>query len=103
VTAKGGHKIGHVDQFANVELNTAYHWSHRKECVQCPVVQICKGSCMFLTEKLWEGACDQHFTWGLAYLSLAFYLQTNRYLTKIEGIAIRSKEVASIDVIRCDI
>lgn len=102
VTAKGGHKIGHVDEYKNVELNTAYHWSNRAECVKCPVVQICKGSCMFLTDKLWTGACDQHFTWSLAYLALAFYLQTNSYLTKIEGKAIRQNDIVSIDVLHCE-
>ncbi len=102
VTAKGGHKIGHIDQFHDVKLNTAFHFSQRQECVQCPVVQICKGSCMFLTDKLWEGACDQHFTWGLAYLALAFYLQTNCYLTKIEGNAIRRPGETIIEVIRLE-
>ncbi len=102
VTAKGGHKIGHVDEFKDAKLDTAFHWSHRKECVQCPVVQICKGSCMFLTEKLWEGACDQHFTWGLAYLSLALYLQTNHYLVKIDGGTIRRDNSVSIEVLRCE-
>lgn len=100
VTAKGGHKIGHVDQFNEAELNTSYHWSTRSECVKCPVVQICKGSCMFLKDKLWEGACDQHFTWGLAYLSLALYLQTNTYLVKIDGAPIRKNTETSVDVLR---
>ena len=100
VTAKGGHKIGHVDQFNEAELNTSYHWSTRSECVKCPVVQICKGSCMFLKDKLWEGACDQHFTWGLAYLSLALYLQTNTYLVKIDGAPIRKNSETSVDVLR---
>ena len=102
VTAKGGHKIGHVDQFQEAKLTTAYHWSHRQECVQCPVVQICKGSCMFLTENLWTAACNQHFTWGLAYLAFACYLQTNCYLTKIEGGVIRREGETSIDVIRVE-
>ena len=100
VTAKGGHKIGHIDQFNNVQLNTAYHWSTRKECVQCPVVQICKGACMFLENKLWEAACDQHFTWSLAYLSLAIYLQTNFRLTMIDGAPIRKSDVTSVSVLR---
>ena len=100
VTAKGGHKIGHVDQFNEAELNTSYHWSTRSECVKCPVVQICKGSCMFLKDKLWEGACDQHFTWGLAYLSHALYLQTNTYLVKIDGAPIRKNSETSVDVLR---
>lgn len=100
VTAKGGHKIGHVDDFSEASLDTAYHWSTRKECVQCPVVQICRGSCMFLKDKLWEGACDQHFTWGLAYLSLALYLQTNHHLIKIDGGTIRREGQFSIDVLK---
>jgi uncharacterized protein len=99
VTAKGGHKIGHVDEYAEVKLKTAFHWSERVECVKCPVVQICKGSCMFLKDDLWKSACDQHFTWGLAYFSLALFLQTNRMLVKIEGNNIRNSEDSVIDVL----
>ncbi len=99
VTEKGGHKIGEVKDLQSVRLNTAYHWSNRKECGSCPVVQICKGSCMFLTDKLWEGACNQHFIWGTAHLALALYLQTNRRLVKIEGDAIRSSDVRELAVL----
>jgi uncharacterized protein len=99
VTEKGGHKIGEVKDLESVRLNTAYHWSNRKECGSCPVVQICKGSCMFLTDKLWEGACNQHFIWGTAHLALALYLQTNRRLVKIEGDAIRSSDVRELVVL----
>ena len=99
VTAKGGHKIGHIDSYDEVKLTTAYHWSQRSECTKCPVVQICKGSCMFLTDNLWQAACDQHFTWGLAYLALALYLQTDKVLTKIEGEFIRNSNDTVIDVL----
>lgn len=102
VTAKGGHKIGHVDELHNAKLNTAYHWSARSECTQCPVVQICKGSCMFLTKDLWSASCDQHFTWSLAYLALALYLQTNYFLIKIEGPSIRRSGVSFVDVLDKD-
>ncbi len=100
VTAKGGHKIGHIDSFKDTKLATAYHWSQRRECVKCPVVQICKGSCMYLTDNLWQASCDQHFTWGLAYLALALHLLTDRLLIKIEGEAIRANtEEHSIDIL----
>jgi uncharacterized protein len=99
VTANGGHKIGEVKDLDAVRLTTAYHWSNRNECGSCPVVQICKGSCMFLTDKLWEGACNQHFIWGTAHLALALYLQTNRRLVKIEGEAIRSPDVRELLVL----
>lgn len=100
VTAKGGHKIGHVDELVNVKLDTAFHWSQRSECVSCPVVQICKGACMFLKDNLWNAACDQHFTWGLAYLALALNLQTGMNLVKIEGDRIRRDGVLEVDVLK---
>lgn len=99
VTAKGNHKIGHIDEFDQAKLDTAYHWSTRKECIACPVVQLCKGSCMFLTGNLWDSACNQHFTWNLAYLSLAIYLQTNLKLTRITAVNIRNRSEDIIEVL----
>jgi uncharacterized protein len=46
--AKGAHKIGHVADFDAIALDTATHFAFRDECMSCPVVQLCKGSCMFL-------------------------------------------------------
>ena len=99
VTAKGGHKIGHIDNFQDVNLNTAFHWSARAECVKCPVVQICKGSCMFLKDNLWQAACDQHFTWSLSYLAFALYIQTGYRLISIEGDIIRRPGETMIEVL----
>lgn len=99
VTAKGGHKIGHIDQYDDVNLNTAYHWSSREECVNCPVVQICKGSCMFLKDNLWKAACDQHFTWSLAYLAFALYVQTGYRLVEISGDVIRRQGERKMEVL----
>lgn len=99
VTASGGHKIGTVDEFNSIQLNTSIHWSHRSECTKCPVVQVCKGSCMFLKGELWSGACNQHFIWSLAHFSLALYLETNRKLIKIEGDSIRFDDIQMINVL----
>ncbi len=46
--AKGAHVIGHVADFESIALDTATHFAFRVECMACPVVQLCKGSCMFL-------------------------------------------------------
>lgn len=99
VTSKGGHNIGHIDEFDGIKLTTATHWSKRDECRQCPVVQICRGACMFLKNELWSAACNQHFTWALAQLSLSLYLQTDRKLIKITGSNIRSKGVTEVGVL----
>lgn len=100
VTAKGGHLIGHVERLNDARLDTAYHFSKRSECLKCPVVQICRGSCMFLTGPLWKSACQQHFTWALAYMAFSLYLQTGMKLLRIEGSDIRGSGHQGLDVLR---
>jgi uncharacterized protein len=99
VTANSGHKIGHIEKFNEIKLNTAYHWTERSECNACPVVQICKGSCMFLKDKLWESSCNQHFIWSLSFLAFAINISTNLKLKKIEAPSIRNKNISSLQII----
>lgn len=63
-TAPNGeaHKIGHVVDMAGVKLNTSTHWSKRKDCPNCPMLQICQGSCMFLEGPLWDRSCDNAYS-----------------------------------------
>jgi uncharacterized protein len=56
------HLLGHVSDLENVKLNTATHWSDRKECPNCPVIHVCKGACLFLTGDLWEASCDNAYS-----------------------------------------
>jgi uncharacterized protein len=100
MSASTNHKVGHVDQFDDISLDTAYHFSTRSECPHCPVAQLCKGACLFLEGKYWEAACDNSFTHNLAVLAAALYYQTQGLiLTRIEGESIRRDYVTSIEVI----
>ena len=83
------HRIGHVDDFENIRLDTAHHWSTRAECTNCPVVQICKGACFYLEDDLWRQACDNSFTWNLAMLAVSLYWLTRLVLVEIEGSVLR--------------
>jgi uncharacterized protein len=65
------HHIGHVSDLNSVKVETATHWSDRKECPNCPVVHICKGACMFLTGDLWEASCNNAFSDNILILTLA--------------------------------
>ena len=56
------HRIGHVSDLAAVKLNTSTHWSKRKDCPSCPMLQICQGSCMFLEGPLWDRSCDNAYS-----------------------------------------
>lgn len=80
-TAPNGkqHMLGHVSQLDKVKLNTSTHWSKRKECVDCPVLQTCKGACMYLQGNLWDKACDNAYSdhvpfWAVAIEKLTGYL-----------------------------
>lgn len=63
-TAPNGqaHRIGHVSDLSAVKLNTSTHWSKRKDCPSCPMLQICQGSCMFLEGPLWDRSCDNAYS-----------------------------------------
>lgn len=100
MSASTHHKVGHIDQFDDIRLNTAYHFSTRSECPRCPVVQLCKGACLFLENEYWEAACDNSFTHNLAVLAAALYYQTQGLiLTKIEAESIRRIGIPAVKVV----
>jgi len=81
--AKGKHKIGHVDDFDNIELDTATHFSDRPECLACPVVQLCAGSCMYLEGQYFVQSCKNEFAYNMAYFRAALFKLTGRVLKEI--------------------
>jgi len=94
------HKVGHVEQFDQIELDTAYHFSTRSECPRCPVAQLCKGACLFLEGEFWTYACDNAFAHNLAVLAAAIYYQTQGLiLTRIAADCIRRDGITSFEVI----
>jgi len=94
------HKVGHVEQFDEIRLDTAYHFSTRSECPRCPVVQLCKGACLFLEGQFWTTACDNAFTHNLAVLAAAIYYQTQGLiLTRIAADGTRREDITSSEVI----
>lgn len=81
-TAMNGesHKIGSLDDYSNVKLNTSTHWSNRNNCSSCPVLHLCKGACMFLEGKYWETSCANSYSDNVALFSLAFMEITGGYI-----------------------
>ena len=85
-TAPNGkqHMIGHVSRLDQVKLNTSTHWSARKECVDCPVLQSCKGACMYLQGNLWDKACDNAYTDHIPFFAVAIEKLTEFLPYRIE-------------------
>lgn len=79
------HKIGHLSNLPAVEMKTATHWSKRTECSTCPVLQLCKGSCMFLDGPLWDAGCDASYSDNVPFFAAAIEYLTGTIPYYIQG------------------
>lgn len=79
------HKIGNVNDLDGVRLNTSRHWSTRDDCPSCPVLQLCKGACMFLDGQLFDAACETSYSDNITILAAAVYELTNMVVTHVVG------------------
>lgn len=83
VGPKGKHHLGHVSRLDKVKLASSHHWSTRKECPTCPVLQLCKGACMYQEGEQFASSCDAEFAYNLAFLVVAIQLLTNSVVDHI--------------------
>lgn len=79
------HAIGHLSDLSNVKLRTSTHWSKRKDCTSCPVLQLCKGGCMFLEGDLWDADCDASYSDNIPFMAAAIEFLTGCVPIYIEG------------------
>ena len=79
------HHIGHVSDFDNIKLKTSTHWSHRSDCPNCPVLQICQGSCMFLEGDMWDLACNNAYSDNIPFFMGAWEILTGTIPFYIDG------------------
>lgn len=80
------HRIGHVDNFDDIKLNTATHWKFRDECSKCPLLQVCRGSCMFLEGEYFKKSCDTAYSDNLPFFAKAFEQVTGALPYAIQAI-----------------
>ena len=92
--AKGQHKIGHVADFDAIALDTATHFAFREECMSCPVVQLCKGSCMFLEGDFFKQSCANELAFNMGIMMAAVW-----HLTGMAVVCARSYVISRKDVI----
>lgn len=78
------HRIGSTADLDAVALDTATHWSLRDKCRVCPVLQLCKGSCMYLEGEAFEAACANEFAYNTALLMAGLWSLTGQVPVAIE-------------------
>lgn len=79
------HHIGNLSNLQAVKMRSATHWSQRSDCPSCPVLQICKGSCMFLQGPLWDAGCDAAYSDNVPFLAAAIEFMTGCIPYYIDG------------------
>lgn len=79
------HFAGTLDDYDNVNIKTARHWSKRDHCSECPVLHICKGACMFLEGEYWTTSCANSYSDNVVIFALAFEAITGYIPTLIKG------------------
>ena len=78
------HHGGNLDDYDNVSLKSSTHWSNRKECGSCPVLHLCKGSCMFLDKKYWDISCANAYSDNVVFFAAAIQNMTGYIPTLIK-------------------
>jgi uncharacterized protein len=84
-TSKNGesHLGGTLDDYDNVELKSVTHWKSRKNkinCKDCPVLHLCRGSCMYLDGEHWDVTCANAYSDNIALFALSFEKITQGFI-----------------------
>lgn len=98
VGAGDGHKIGHLDALEAAHLTTSTHWAHREECNHCPVVQLCKGACMFQHGAAFAASCENEYHYKLAIFQGAIFMLTGFVPLEVYGDIRRPRHARTIPI-----
>ena len=79
------HRIVYVADFDAIALNTATHFAFRPECMACPVVQLCKGSCMFLEGDFFAQSCANEFAFNFGIMLASVWHLTGMVVVGVEA------------------
>jgi uncharacterized protein len=86
------HRAGSIDDLYDLEIKTSVHFGNREHCRGCPVVQTCRGGCMFLTGDLFEASCANTFTDHVPFFAAAVEALTGYVPVYVEDEAGRLPE-----------
>jgi uncharacterized protein len=97
-TSKNGesHSGGNLEDYENVQLKSVTHWMNRNDCAKCPVLHLCKGSCMYLEGKHWDVTCNNAYSDNIVLFALAIERITNGYIPKTiygEGLRLERQDI----------
>jgi uncharacterized protein len=93
---ESGHKIGHISAMDEVALSTSSSFMRRPNCMNCAVVHLCYGSCMFLDGREFESSCQSSYIYNQAILAGIIKLLTGVEVKSISGWKPKARRVITI-------
>jgi uncharacterized protein len=98
-TSDKNHRLGHVMLMDQVKLDTSWHWSNRDECSNCPVLQLCGGSCMYLPNDFnWFHSCSSEYAYNMGILAGALFIITDGWVLKEVNGKIARPDPAMLEI-----
>jgi uncharacterized protein len=70
------HHCGNIENLGDIQITTATHWSNRPNCSNCPVLRLCKGSCMILDGEMWDVTCNSSYSDNISLFAISFEVIT---------------------------
>lgn len=87
-TAMNGrpHLSGNINAgIEKARIHAATHWRHRPACAGCPMLHLCRGSCMYLEGENWHASCDNAYSNAVPLFAMAVQVLTGYVPVAIEG------------------
>ena len=93
-------KIGSVYAFDDIKLSSGgiAHWSSKQECRGCPVLSMCKGSCMNQHGNAWYYTCNNEFHFNLSIFEAAFEQVFGERIVNLAGDFVRPQKAKVIPI-----
>lgn len=93
-------KIGSVYAFDDIKMTGGgvAHWSSKQECRGCPVLSMCKGSCMNQHGNAWYYTCNNEFHFNLSIFEAAFEQVFGERIVNLAGDFVRPQKTTVIPI-----
>jgi uncharacterized protein len=86
--------IGHVDDFEKASLAAInfIHWHKREECLNCPVLVLCRGGCLAQDASAFYHSCNNEFHYNLIFFEAVFQLFFGETIIAMDGVVRPTKQ-----------
>jgi len=80
------HLGGNLDNIEDIKITTSTHWTQREKCQTCPVIRLCRGSCMFAQGEYFDQSCNNAYSDHIVKFALSLFKITDHMPIYIDNI-----------------